>query len=183
MPIEKPNNKIHYKLRTSKRAKYMRIAVYPGGSVVVTVPTGQSLGKTEYFIQQKSRWILTKLLQFGKSTKPIIDSRGSKSDFQNYKLRAREIVSERVGVLNFNYNFSYNRISIRNGKTRWGSCSRKGNLNFNYKILFLPPSVRDYIITHELCHLKEFNHSKGFWALVARTQPNYKQIRHQLKSI
>ena len=75
------------------------------------------------------------------------------------------------------------RIAIRNQKSRWGSCSKKGNLNFNYKILFLPPDIVDYIIVHELCHLRQFDHSPKFWALVGETIPNYQQLRARLRAL
>lgn len=74
------------------------------------------------------------------------------------------------------------KIFIKNTRTRWGSCSSKGNLNFSYKLATLPAHLSDYIIVHELCHLKEFNHSQAFWDLVAVTMPKYKQYRHELKS-
>jgi len=80
------------------------------------------------------------------------------------------------------YNFKWGRVTIRNQKTRWGSCSKKGNLNFNYKIALLKPSQADYIIVHELCHLKEFNHGKNFWSLVAQTIPDYKEVRSSLRT-
>jgi predicted metal-dependent hydrolase len=83
--------------------------------------------------------------------------------------------------LNAIYGYRFNRVSIRNQKTCWGSCSRKGNLNFNYRILFLPERTQNYIIAHELSHLAEFNHSKKFWALVARTSPEYAAIRKELR--
>ena len=80
------------------------------------------------------------------------------------------------------YQFSYNKIYIKNQKTRWGSCSGKKNLSFNYRILFLPKKLQDYIIVHELCHLKELNHSKRFWSLVARVFPDYQNIRNELRT-
>ncbi len=71
---------------------------------------------------------------------------------------------------------------IKNHKTRWGSCSELGNLNFNYKLIFLPDAIVDYIVVHEICHLIEFNHSQDFWRLVARTIPNFRELRHELRS-
>ena len=79
------------------------------------------------------------------------------------------------------YDFKFGRVSIRNQKTRWGSCSKTGNLNFNYRIVLLPPRLCDYIIVHELCHLGEFNHSGKFWSLVALACPDYAEIRAELK--
>ena len=81
------------------------------------------------------------------------------------------------------YGFQYNKINIRNQKTRWGSCSKKGNLNFNYKIALLPEKYADYIVVHELCHLKEFNHSRSFWNLVARTIPDFRERKKRIKNI
>ena len=97
------------------------------------------------------------------------------------KSKALEIVKNRIEYFNTFYNYKWNRIVIRNQKTRWGSCSRRGNLNFNYKIALLPQKSSDYIIVHELCHLGEFNHSQKFWDLVAKTIPDYKGIRRDLR--
>ena len=95
--------------------------------------------------------------------------------------QARAFVLERIAHFNRTYRCAIRKVFIRNQKTRWGSCSKKGNLNFNYRIIALPPSIADYIIVHELCHLKEFNHSKRFWDLVARVIPEHKAIRRELR--
>lgn len=102
-------------------------------------------------------------------------------DYRKHKESARSLAHARVAHFSSFYNFPVGRISIRNTKSRWGSCSKKGNLNFNYKILFLPPHMADYIIVHELCHLKEFNHSRNFWDLVAKIVPEHKAIRGELR--
>ncbi len=102
--------------------------------------------------------------------------------YLKHKQQARIIVEDRLSYFNQFYGYKWNRITIRNQKTRWGSCSKKGNLNFNYKIALLPPQMADYIIVHELCHLGEFNHSANFWNLVTKTVPNYKIIRKALKN-
>jgi hypothetical protein len=102
-------------------------------------------------------------------------------NYLKYKSQALLLVKERIEYFNTFYNYKYGRIVIRNQKTRWGSCSRKGNLNFNYKIALLTPNQADYIIVHELCHLKEFNHSQRFWDLVAQAVPDYKEVRHSLR--
>lgn len=99
------------------------------------------------------------------------------------KEHARTFVRDRIALLNAPYGFRFNRIAIRNTRSRWGSCSKKGNLNFNYKIVLLPERLADYIIVHELCHLQELNHSPRFWALVARTFPDYRSLRTELRKI
>ena len=108
-------------------------------------------------------------------------AKGNRKDFLAHKERARALAKDRLAYFNGICNLSYGRISIRNQKTRWGSCSRKGNLNFNYKIVLLPPRHADYIIAHELCHLKELNHSKRFWDLVAELIPDHRAIRAELR--
>src|SRR5450830_845542 len=96
---------------------------------------------------------------------------------------ARILVENRLSVINKFYNFKINRVAIKNTTTRWGSCSSKGNLNFNYKIIYLKQSLADYLIVHELCHLGELNHSKRFWALVLKIIPDYAKINKELKKI
>ncbi|HEV7448999.1 MAG TPA: M48 family metallopeptidase [Candidatus Paceibacterota bacterium] len=82
---------------------------------------------------------------------------------------------------NTHYNHAVRRVFIKNSKSRWGSCSSRGNLNFNYKLLFVPPQVLDYVVVHELCHLRHFNHGPEFWALVAEVLPNHKELRRALR--
>lgn len=100
-----------------------------------------------------------------------------------HKERAREIVHARLTYFNEHYNFTIGRVAIKNQKRCWGSCSAKGNLNFNYKIIFLPEALMNYVIVHELCHLKELNHSKQFWDVVAVAMPEYKTQRAHLRRI
>lgn len=103
--------------------------------------------------------------------------------YLEHKEVARELVLARLHHFNKHYSYSWNRVSIRNQRRCWGSCSSKKNLNFSYKLLLLPPHLCDYIIVHELCHLKEMNHGRNFWKLVEETLPDYKQRIKELKSI
>lgn len=105
----------------------------------------------------------------------------SSQDFSDCKSDAYDLAVSRLAYFNAFYNLPYKRISIKNTVTRWGSCSRLGNLNFNYRIATLPSDMSDYIIVHELCHIGEFNHSRDFWNLVARTIPDYSLLRAELK--
>ena len=95
--------------------------------------------------------------------------------------QARRFVEYRINYFNKFYNFEINRIAIKNTSTRWGSCSSKRNLNFNYKIIYLRPELADYLIVHELCHLGELNHSKRFRVLVSKTIPDYVKINKELR--
>ena len=90
-----------------------------------------------------------------------------------YRRHARSVFAERLAVCNESYGFTYGRVAVKEQKSRWGSCSRKGNLNFNWRLLLAPLPMLDYVVIHELCHLKELNHSPRFWRLVAQTCPDY----------
>ncbi len=103
--------------------------------------------------------------------------------YLEYKEKAREIATSRLEYFNQHYKLTYGKVSIRNQKSRWGSCSSKGNLNFNYKIALLPPHLADYVIVHELCHRGQFNHSQKFWDLVGETLSNYEKLVIELKGI
>ncbi len=98
-----------------------------------------------------------------------------------YRRQARTIITERLVYWNTQYGFTYQRVAIKEQKTRWGSCSRKGNLNFNWRLLLAPLSILDYVVIHELCHLKEQNHAPRFWALVAQSCPDYRERRRWLR--
>lgn len=98
-----------------------------------------------------------------------------------YRQRAREIFSDRALCLGLEMGVVYNRIFIKNQKTRWGSCSCLKNLNFNWRLIMASPQVIDYLVVHELAHLKEMNHSRRFWQLVEQYCPEYKAHRRWLK--
>lgn len=179
--IKLHNKIIDYTLRTSKRAKRIRLTVYCNGTFAVTKPARLGVNLVEKYIAQKANWILAKL-EFFKQFKINDISRNNHASYLNNKAQALQFARERVNHFNKIYELKCNKISVRNQKTRWGSCSKKKNLNFNYKILLLPKDIADYIIVHELCHLKEFNHSQKFWDLVSKAIPNYSEIRRELKN-
>lgn len=166
----------------SKRAKRMRLSVYSDGRCVVTMPRVLPMAMVEKFLFQKSGWLLGKIDYF-RRVGPIAKKGNSKEDFLKHKEQALLLARERLEHFNAFYGYSWNKITIKNTKTRWGSCSKKGNLNFSYKIALLPQKIADYIIVHELCHLGEFNHSRQFWNLVAKTVPEYLEIRRELKKL
>ena len=178
--IKLGNKKVTYTLCKNRRARRMRLAVYCDGAIVVTTPFDLKENIAERFIREKTEWLFAKIAYF-KQFKGKPAARYSLADYLKYKDKAFEWATERVDYFNKTHKYDFNTISIKNQKTRWGSCSKKGNLNFNYKLFFLPEKVRDYIIVHELCHLKEFNHSRKFWSLVAKTIPDHAGLRSELK--
>lgn len=98
-----------------------------------------------------------------------------------YKQKASEAIHDRLQYFNQHYQFKYNRVTFRNQKTRWGSCSSRKNLNFNWRLIMAPIQVIDYVVVHEMCHLEQMNHSKKYWALVAERIPLYKEVRKWLR--
>lgn len=176
-------NNLSYTLKHSARARRLRITVRCDANVIVTAPYFFSQNKVEKFLTDKAGWILKKIAYFQKLG-PVIERRkGCVVEYRKLKQQARVFVKEKITLLNQSYNFSFNRVCIKNHKSRWGSCSKKGNLNFNYKIIHLPVELAEYIVVHELCHLKELNHSSRFWALVACSVPDYKERRKKLKAV
>jgi predicted metal-dependent hydrolase len=178
--IELHKKNIDYTLKVSKRAKRMRLAVYCDGSCVVTIPRALPQTLIEKFLIRKSQWIVDKIEYF-KYSKASAWKVDDKEDYLKHRDQALALAEKRVAHFNKTYGYTWNKISIKNQKTRWGSCSKKGNLNFNYKIALLPQKMADYIIVHELCHLGQFNHSQKFWNLVAKAIPDYLDIRNDLK--
>jgi hypothetical protein len=171
---------IEYKLQRRRKTRSVQLAIYADGNFVVTAPRWYPLYIIKKFIEEKSEWI------FGQLKNIDFDKLGEnkKADQRNYqanKVSVLAAIKNKVEFINCHYNFIYNRISIKNQKTCWGSASRKGNLNFNYKIINLPEELQNYIVVHELCHLKELNHGRKFWQLVAETMPKYKTLRKKLK--
>lgn len=166
---------INYTLKSSMKARNIRISVYPDGRVVITKPDRVPVFRAMEFARTKSDWILRKVKKsLDRKTIPLAAAM-SRSD-------ALAFIKSRIEFYNQHYQLDYAHVSIKNHKSLWGSCSVRKNLNFNHRITQLPQDQADYIIVHELCHLKEMNHSEKFWALVAETVPDYKSIRKALKS-
>ncbi|MFZ5821575.1 MAG: M48 family metallopeptidase [Chloroflexota bacterium] len=98
-----------------------------------------------------------------------------------YRAQARKVIAERVEHFARSHNFKPLKLRISSARTRWGSCSRAGTLSFTWRLVMAPPEVVDYVVVHELAHLREMNHSRAFWALVGAMLPDYKQRRAWLK--
>jgi len=166
---------ITYTIRKNRNAKRLRISINMNNEVTVTIPRFATARDANKFVHEKADWIRSRI---SRKTLP-----GSDASYQAKKEAARALATEITEQYNKIYGFHYKRIAIRNQKTRWGSCSSKSNLNFNFRIIFLPRHLAEYVVVHELCHLKEMNHSSRFWAQVAKTIPNHKDLRKELRTL
>jgi len=175
--IQLRDQEVSYTIRKSERAKRLRITIGQDSGVVVTVPRRASLLAAEEFLLKKAKWIL-RSIEYVRKSIPLHNTYGRYEDNKN---KAYEFAVQKIEQFNEAYGYTIKRVSIKNQKTIWGSCSRKGNINLNYKIVFLPERMAEYIVVHELCHIKEHNHSVRFWDLVAQTFPDHKAIRKQLR--
>ena len=144
---------------------------------MLTVPERFPVSTIEQFLEKHSEWIEKSVRRM----QQLVPLPSGRKEYLANREAARGLIHERLEYWNSFYAFRYSRVAIKNTKSLWGSCSRKGNLNFSYKLLFLPRELVDYVIVHELCHLKEHNHGKGFWALVSHTQPEFIRLRKQLR--
>jgi len=173
---------VAYIIKKSKRARHLSLAVRYDASVVLTVPRRVSIAEAQKFFNTKIDWVKEKIDFYKNNSPKRIDLRGSRAEYLKHKEAARKLIKSKLEKFNAFYNFEFNRLAIKNQATAWGSCSVKKNLNFNYRLFLLPETLSEYIVVHELCHLKEMNHGKKFWQLVEQTIPNHKQIRKSLKN-
>lgn len=168
-------------VRRSKR-KSAAIKITADMQIVVYVPLYVSDNEIERMVISKSKWIDEHMLK----VQSTIDERSKleKITFEQIKEladQAVEYIPKRVKYYAEKENFVYNKITIKNLVSRWGSCSTKGNLNFNCLLMLTPDYVIDYIVVHELCHLREMNHSEKFWAEVEKIMPDYQRAELWLK--
>lgn len=168
-------------VRRSKR-KSATIKITADMQIVVFVPLYVSDNEIEKMVISKSKWIDKHMLK----VQSTIDERSKleKITFEQVKEladQAVEYIPKRVKYYAEKENFIYNKITIKNLVSRWGSCSTKGNLNFNCLLMLTPDYVIDYIVVHELCHLREMNHSEKFWAEVEKIMPDYQRAELWLK--
>ena len=164
--------------------KTMTLEVRRDGNVIVRAPLRTGLPRIKRFVNQKQEWVLGCL----ERTKEYREQKPLSADLSEakrnvYIRKAKETITKRVSYFARLMGVSYRNITIREQKTRWGSCSSKGNLNFNYRLFYLPEELLDYVVVHELAHRRHMNHSKDFWQEVERYFPDYKTCRKQLKEV
>ena len=167
---------ISYTLIRSSR-KTLSLEVRPDGTVTVRAPRRLSEKAIRDFVASKESWLRGKLQKYESPLPPL-----TAGELAQLKQQAKEDLSRRVSFWASQVGVGFERITIRAQRTRWGSCSGGGNLNFNCLLMLSPPEIRDYVVIHELCHRREMNHSPRFWALVAANCPDYNAARRWLRT-
>ena len=164
--------------------KTVAIQVNSDLSVTVRAPRSVSEKDIEEILKKKEAWI-SKHIEKMKKTKERFEAEPTEKLTREKVIalaeEALKVIPARVEYFARVIGVTYGKITIRNQKTRWGSCSSKGNLNFNCLLMLAPPEVLDYVVVHELCHRKQMNHSKAFWSEVEKVLPDYKEARKWLK--
>ena len=166
---------IPYRMIRSDR-KTVAIQITPAGEVLLRCPKRMTKREAEAFLESKRSWVEAHL----KKCTPIRTALTAE-EVKSLARQAAADIPQRVARFAAEMGVSCGRITIRSQRTRWGSCSAKGNLNFNCLLMLCPEEVRDYVVIHELCHRKELNHSPRFWAEVAKVCPDYVRHRNWLK--
>ena len=161
-------------IRSSRRT--IAVQILPDGEVVVRAPRRMTRAEIDRFVEEKRGWIEKHLHSLPPAQQPL-----SESELRVLVQQAKEELPKSVAHFAPLVGVDYGTITIRAQRTRWGSCSSRGNLNFNCLLMLAPESVREYVVIHELCHRKEMNHSPGFWAEVARVLPDFDTSRRWLR--
>ena len=168
-----------YQLKRSKR-KSISVEISREAKIIVRAPNKMSIKEIEAFLNSKSEWIDKHLADMNKKLASM-PRKLSDAEKNELKKNSKIVITKRVEYFAKIMGVDYNRISIKFQKTRFGSCSTKNNFNFNALVALMPSDVLDYVIVHELSHLKEMNHSKNFWYQVEKIIPDYKIKRKWLK--
>ncbi len=163
----------------SVRAKHLRISIKLFKGIQVSVPPAVPLQKALQFVDSKRNWILKHLLSVKKYEEQAIKA-GKRAENINPLLAKKQLTSH-LHELAKRFEFSYNKVSIRNQKTRWGSCSHNNNISLNRKILRLPEKLQEYILLHELVHTRIKDHSMKFWQELEKILPQARELNKELK--
>ena len=166
-------------IRSDRRT--LSLQIKPDGSLLVRAPLRLPKKEIDRVLQEKSAWIEKHLAQVENANRAGEEEPLSMEDIRALADKALQVIPPRVREFARRMGVSYGRITIRNQIGRWGSCSGKGNLNFNCLLMLAPPEVLDYVIVHELAHRKQMNHSDAFWAEVASVLPDYREQKKWLK--
>lgn len=180
--LQKENQTLVLSVVRSAR-KTIGLQVCENGDAVLRIPNQLSADALQKFLDSEHAWIWKKVKQMQmrmeqrQETGAVPVGELSRDELEKIKKKIESRVNAYKKVMGMTIGW----ITIRNQKTRWGSCSSKGNLNFNCLLMLAPPGVLDYVVVHELCHRKQMNHSKAFWAEVENVFPDYKKSIKWLK--
>ena len=162
--------------------KSISIRITPEKDILVRVPKWLTKKQLSAFLAEKQDWILKTLASIPEPLSLSVRDKNRLAALEKrYRKAAKEYIPARVMYYRQFTGGSYERVVIRDQKTRWGSCSSNGTLSFNYRLMLAPPAILDYVVVHELCHLKHMNHSSAFWQAVGDVLPDYKERRDWLK--
>lgn len=173
-----------YRIVLSER-KTLSVSIQPDCTITVRAPRSVSDSQIRRFLIEKQHWLITKYLEAKQKQEAIPCS--DLTDTQRAALTrryidaAKEYFPKRVAYFHQFTGGTYSRITIRDQKTRWGSCSSKGTLSFNWRLMLAPPAILDYVVVHELCHLRHMDHSPAFWQAVGEVFPDYASARKWLR--
>jgi len=161
-------------LERSQRARRLIISIKPFKGVRVAVPKRVTFRKAEQLARGKAAWLKTHLAEIQKYEKLCTEASAKQVTINREE--AREVLVSRLRELARKFGYQFNRVTIRNQRTRWGSCSARNNISLNMKLALLPDVLRDFILLHELVHTKIKNHGKAFWAELLRVEPNAREL-------
>ena len=169
------------------RAKRYLLRVTPDGTVRVTIPRGGSKREAAAFAEREHAWIEREQRRVAaqrlvRAEEEQRGERPSAVEARALREQAKRELSVRLLELAAQHGLTVTRISIRNQRSRWGSCSRSGHVCLNWRLVQMPATVRDYVLIHELMHLKRMDHSRAYWKLVAAACPEYKKARAWLRA-
>lgn len=167
------------------RRKTISIQIDENLRITVRVPMRMPDAAVQNFIEERSDWIerhLQKMEERQEQLRAEPEEILTLEEIRALAKEAMEYIPGRVSFYAGKIGVNYGRITIRNQRSRWGSCSSRGNLNFNCLLMLTPPEIIDYVVVHELCHRLEMNHSRFFWAEVERVLPDYKKCEKWLKT-
>ena len=157
-----------------RRARRYVLRVESDGRLRVTIPRGGSRREAEAFVQRSSDWVIRQRTHAQAQLRPLENETALRQ-------QARRELPARLLELAARHGLAVTRVSVRNQRSRWGSCGRDGHICLNWRLVLMPPSVRDYVLVHELMHLRRMDHSAAYWRLLADAYPDYRAAREWLR--
>ncbi len=159
--------------------KSLTVTVTPQGELLVRAPLAMSDHEIERFLRQKRYWIYKQGVRAREEARSRVQF--TEAEEKAYREQARRKLSERTDHYKRILGVEYGRIRIGDQKTRWGSCSSRKTISYNWRLIRMPEEIQDYVVVHELCHLLHMDHSGAFWDTVAGVLPDYRKRRRWLK--